>query len=177
MITLLRVLAEAGKIQGYDVKTSELHGLSQRGGSVEVHLRFGKKVFSPLISQGRADLILALEMQESLRALSFANPGTAILVNKFKIPIPLQKGLTEEQVFDGLKKVSQNVMGAPAAKICEDELGKPVAAGIFLVSLAVFKDLIPLKEESLFEGIKRKIKPKYLELNKKALDLAKKYAK
>ena len=58
LITLLQILAEAALIEGYDVKTSELHGLSQRGGSVEVHIRFGKEIYSPLIFPGKANLIL-----------------------------------------------------------------------------------------------------------------------
>ena len=72
LITLLQVLAEAAVFSGLDIKTSELHGLSQRGGSVEVHIRFGKKIYSPLVAQGEADLVIALEMQESvLRNLVF----------------------------------------------------------------------------------------------------------
>ena len=73
LITLLQILAEAALIEKFDVKTSELHGLSQRGGSVEVHIRFGKKIHSPLVAQASADLILALEAQETLKASTFAN--------------------------------------------------------------------------------------------------------
>jgi len=62
VITLLSLIDEASFIEGYDVKSSELHGLSQRGGSVEAHIRFGKKVYSPLISLGSADLVISLEM-------------------------------------------------------------------------------------------------------------------
>jgi len=76
LITLLQVLAEAALIENYDVKTSELHGLSQRGGSVEVHIRFGKEIHSPLVSQSGADLVLALEIQESLKGIYFANRKT-----------------------------------------------------------------------------------------------------
>ena len=90
-ITLLQILAEAALSEGKEIKTSELHGLSQRGGSVEVHLRFGKKIFSPLVSQGKADLILGLEMQECLKACYYANPKTNFLVNKYIAPIPLVK--------------------------------------------------------------------------------------
>ena len=59
IITLTRILAEAALLQGLDVKTSELHGLSQRGGSVETHIRFGRNIFSPLVRQGSADLIIS----------------------------------------------------------------------------------------------------------------------
>ena len=67
VITLLSLIAEAAFVEGYDIKSSELHGLSQRGGSVETHIRFGKKVNSPLIPNGKADLILSLETLEAFQ--------------------------------------------------------------------------------------------------------------
>ena len=172
LITLLQILAEAAVSEGYDVKTSELHGLSQRGGSVEVHLRFGKKIHSPLISQRKADLILGLEMQEAVRAYSFANPKTNFLINKQIVVIPLVDNLTEEEILKQLKKISRNVFLVPAAEICQKELGKSVVAGIYLISLASFKKLMPLKPNSILKALKKIIPEKYLELNLKALELA-----
>ncbi len=84
LITLLPIIAEAALFEGYEVRTSELHGLSQRGGSVEVHIRFGQKIYSPLVSQGKADLILGLEMQEALRGVYFANQKTKFLLISIK---------------------------------------------------------------------------------------------
>jgi len=172
LITLLQILAEAAVSEGYDVKTSELHGLSQRGGSVEVHLRFGKKIHSPLISQGKADLILGLEMQETVRAYPFANPETNFLINKQIVAIPLVNNLTEEKILKQLKKISRNIFLVPAAEICQKELGKSVVAGIYLISLASFKKLIPLKPSSILKALKKIIPEKYLELNLKAFELA-----
>jgi indolepyruvate ferredoxin oxidoreductase beta subunit len=173
-ITLLQILAEAALMEGYDVKTSELHGLAQRGGSVEVHFRFGKKVYSPLVSQGKADLILGLEMQEVLRAFPFANPKTIFLVNKQIISIPLVKNLTKEEILKNLKKISKKVISVPAAEICQKEFGTKVVAGVYLISLASFKKLIPLKPTSILKAIKKIIPEKHLELNLKAFNLAKK---
>jgi len=178
-ITLLQILAEAAFLEGKEIKTSELHGLSQRGGSVEVHIRFGPPpkfgggIYSPLISQGKADLILGLEMQEALRAYSFASPKTTFLVNKEIVPIPLVKNLTGEEIFKNLKKISKNVILVPAADICQKELGNRVVAGIYLISLAAFKNLIPLKPTSILKAIKKIIPEKYLELNIKTFNLAK----
>lgn len=171
-ITLLQILAEAALFEGKEIKTSELHGLSQRGGSVEVHLRFGKKIFSPLVSQGKADLILGLEMQEALKAHPFANPKTTFLVNKQIIPIPLIKNLTEEEVLKNLRKISKKVILVPAVEICQRELRKSVVAGVYLISLASFKKLIPLKPASILKAIKKIIPEKYLELNLKTFNLA-----
>jgi len=172
-ITLLQILAEAATAEGYEIKTSELHGLSQRGGSVEVHLRFGKKIYSPLIAKGKADFILGLEMQETLKAYYFANPKTTFLINKQINPIPLVKNLTEEEILKNLKRVSKNVILVSAADICKKELGTNVVAGIYLISLAAFKNLIPLKPTSISKAIKKIIPEKYLELNLKTFDLAK----
>ncbi len=174
-ITLLQVLAEAALIEKFDFKSSELHGLSQRGGSVEVHIRFGKKIYSPMVSAGKADLILGLEMQETLRAYSFANSGTTFLLNKKIISISLAKSLSEKEILKRLKKISKNIILVPAEEICQKKLGAKVVAGIYLISLASFKNLIPIKVNSILKAINKIIPGKYLELNKKAFKLAKTY--
>jgi len=176
LITLLQVLAEASIIEGYDVKTSELHGLSQRGGSVEVHIRFGETIFSPLVSRLRADLIFALETQETLKALYFADKKTVFLINKYLISIPFQKTISEKEILKILRKFIQKIELIPAAEICQKELGTNVVAGIYLLSLAFFKKLIPLKPTSILEAIKKIIPEKYLELNLKTFNLAKEHS-
>jgi indolepyruvate ferredoxin oxidoreductase beta subunit len=173
LITLLQIIAEAVLFEKLDIRTSELHGLSQRGGSVEVHIKFGKKVYSPLIPRGRADLILGLEIQETLRAVNFANQKTRFLVNEHIIPVPLVKNLTEKEVLDSLKKISKNITLVPASEICKEKLGTDVVSGIYLISLAVFKGLIPIRPSSIEKAIKKIIPAKYLELNLKTFDLAK----
>ena len=172
LITLLQILAEAAMSEGYDVKTSELHGLSQRGGSVEVHIRFGKKIFSPLVAQGGADLILGLEMQECLKATYFSNPKTIFLINKFFVPILGQKPLSEGEILKNLKKFSKNIIVIPAADICQTKLGSNVVAGVYLLSYAAFKKIIPLKPNSILRAIKDIVPKKYLDLNKKTFGLA-----
>jgi indolepyruvate ferredoxin oxidoreductase beta subunit len=171
-ITLLQVLAEAALIENLDFKSSELHGLSQRGGSVEVHIRFGKQIYSPMVSAGKADLILGLEMQESLMVANFASLKTNFLVNKYIVPIPLQKNLSEKELLNQLKRIGKDVFLVPATEICQKELGTNVVAGIYLISLAAFKKLIPLKPDSILKAMKKIIPEKYLELNLKALNLA-----
>src|SRR4030042_154263 len=98
LITLLQIISEAALAEGYDIRTSELHGLSQRGGSVEVHIRFGKKIYSPIVAQGKADLILGLEEQEALNGISFSGHKTNFLINQSIIPIPLKKVLSEAEI-------------------------------------------------------------------------------
>lgn len=174
-ITLLQILAEAAFLEGYEVKTAELHGLSQRGGAVEVQLRFGKKIFSPLVSQAGADLVLSLEIHETLRALYYVSEKTQFLINKLFLPIPGQASLSEKEITNAIEKFTQKVEIVPASEICKKELGKEVLAGVYLISLASFKNLIPLKPSSILKAIKKKIPEKYLELNLKTFKLARSF--
>jgi len=174
IITLTRVLATAAMLEGFNVKTSELHGLSQRGGSVETHIRFGESVYSPLVKQGGADLIISLEFQEAFKACYYGSRenGTVILVNNHVIPIVGgKKTISIEQNPSELRKFSNKVIFLPATKVAEKEIGNPVLAGTFLLSTAVFKRLIPLKSDSLLKAIKEVVPKKYLQINKKAFKL------
>jgi len=173
LITLLQIVSRAALIEGYDIRTSELHGLSQRGGSVEVHIRFGNKIYSPLVAQAKADLILALEEQEALRGIHFANQKTNFVINQNIIPIPSEKNLTEQEVKNILEKVSKNVIFVPAREICQQKLGKDVFACVYLLSWAVFKKLIPLEPDSVLKAIKKEVPEKHLEMNLRTFNLAK----
>lgn len=176
LITLLDIIAEAALLEGFDIKTSELHGLAQRGGSVEVHITFGKKVFSPLVNQGEANLIIALEIQESLSACYYSSKKskTTFLINDFIVPISGIKPKKSKQILKELEKFSQEAILVSASDICQKELGSNIVAGIYLLSLAVFKKILPLKPNSILKAIQSKIPKKYLELNKKTFELAKK---
>ena len=184
MITLVSIINGAAFNEGHDVKSSELHGLSQRGGSVETHVRFGKRVcpvgsrsvscgvFSPLISGGEADLIIGLEILEGLRATKYAGPKTKFLINEYSLPFI--GSLNKEKIKKNLKKIAKNKLYlVPASDICQKELNNEVVSGIYLLGYAVFKKLISLKPESIVKGIEKNIPAKYLELNKKAFNLAK----
>lgn len=179
LITLTKILAIAAMEEGYEVRTSELHGLSQRGGSVETHIRLGKKIYSPLVKQGGADLIISIEAQEALKARYYASKktGTVFLINNFFTPIFNQKAISIEKISENLKKFSKKIILIPATEITKKELGNPVLAGVYLLSLASFKNLIPLKPSSILRAIKKIVPEKYFELNKKALELATKKSK
>jgi len=176
IITLTKILSEAALLEGYDIKTSELHGLSQRGGSVETSIRFGNKVHSPLVRQGGADLIIALELQESLKACYYASKEskTIFLVNDFIKEIPQVKAPKKEKIKKELKEFSKEIILVPATSICKEEIGKAVLAGVYLISLAAFKELVFLKPKSILKAIKKIIPEQYLELNTKTFKLAQK---
>jgi len=171
LITLNNIIARAAFYEGYDVKTSELHGLSQRVGSVETHIRFGKKVYSPLVINGTADLVLGLEITEGLRAVKFLNPKTVFVVNNNYISF--MENISKKEIEEKIKlPVGSNLRLILASEICKKELGKEVVSSIYLLGYCIFKNLIPLKPDSVLKAIKETMPEKYLELNKKAFNLA-----
>lgn len=172
LVTLLKIISEAATEEKYEVRTSELHGLSQRGGAVEVHLRFGREIYSPLVAKGRANLILSLETQEALVVGYYGSreAGTVFLVNKYRTPT-FSKDLEEKAILQDLNKISKKTILLPASESCKKELGTDVVAGIYLLGAALNQKLIPLKLESVISAIKKVIPEKYLELNIKALKL------
>ena len=91
---LVSKLLTAGLVKaGFDVKMSEIHGMSQRGGSVSTHVRYGEKVYSPVIEEGEADLLISFEKMEAIRWLKFLKPEGHLIVNNYKInPLPVLIG-------------------------------------------------------------------------------------
>lgn len=170
VITLLSLIDEAAFIEGYDIKSSELHGLSQRGGSVEVHVRFGKKVDSPLISSGSADLVISLEMLEGLRELMRAGKNTKFLVNEYCLPF--QGSLAKEEIKGHFEAIGDRLHLVAASDICKEKLQNEVVSTIYLLGYAVHNKLIPIKKESVIKAIERIVPEKYRELNIKAFQLA-----
>jgi len=170
VITLLSILDEAAFVEGYDVKSSELHGLSQRGGSVEAHVRFGKKVYSPMVSNGSANLIIALEALEGLRESARAGRQTKILINEYFLPF--MGSIPREEIVKQLEESKKDYTLVQASKICKDKLQNEVVCTIYLLGYAVSKGILPLKKESVLQAIKNVVPQKYLELNTKAFELA-----
>lgn len=162
VITILMIIVEAALIEGSDVRSSELHGLSQRGGGVLAHIRFGKKVYSPMVSYGRADLVIGLEMVEGLRSVNYINEKTNILINKYFLPI--SKKINKEQTIKELEKI-KNINFIDANKICKEKFSKEVLAGIYMLGVAINRKLIPIKKESILKAIENIIPKKYKELN------------
>jgi indolepyruvate ferredoxin oxidoreductase, beta subunit len=169
IITLLQVIDEAAFVEGYDVKSSELHGLSQRGGSVEAHIRFGKKVYSPIVSNGEADLIIALEALEGLRESPKAGKQTKLLINEYFLPFI--NSPAKEETIKQLENTKNDFFLVPASQTCKDKLQNEIVCTMYLLGYAAGKKLMPLKKESVLQAIKNVIPAKYLELNINAFNL------
>ena len=165
-----RLLGEAFCAMGQDVKVSEVHGMSQRGGSVVTYVKSGGEVFSPLVEHGEADLILAFEQLEAARWLPYLAPGGRILVNTQKInPMPVITGAAQypEGILDWL---AANVPGAvtlDALKLAE-ESGSAKAVNTVLVGAMVA--LLDLPRDVFETALEKTVPARFLELNKTAFD-------
>ena len=157
--------------EGYDVKVSEVHGMSQRGGSVVTYVRFGEKVYSPIITQGEADLIISFEKLEAARYAPFLKKGGRIVVNTQEIdPMPVIIGAVTypENVLDELTAKGVRVEAMDALSLAV-EAGSAKAVNIVLMG-RVAKDFgIPY--EKWIAAIENTVAPKFIEMNKKAFDL------
>jgi len=166
ILTLADIIAKAAILQGHDVKEAELHGLAQRGGSLNCHVRFGKKINSPLVTQGGADLIISLEAVEALRACYWANSKTKILTNSkiFRVKADLK------QIINKIKKISKNLDIMDADSIVEKMKQRNMMVNIFVLGYALSKRLLPLKKELVWKAIEERIRKRFLEQNKKVFE-------
>lgn len=153
---------------GLDVKKSEVHGMAQRGGSVVAHLRYGKKVYSPLISPGEADISVSFEMMEAVRYLPFLHAKSKVIVNIYKIlPPSVALGKTDypENVLDELTSRGLEVLSLDAFALASD-IGEIRAANVVMVG--VLSTMLPIPEEVFLDVIKKRVPERFLEVNTKA---------
>ena len=165
-----RILGNTVISEGFDVKVSEVHGMSQRGGSVVTYVRYGDKVFSPIIEKGGADIILAFEMLEAYRALPYLKKGGKIIVNTQEIdPMPVITGAME------YPKDIKKALSDSADAVFLDALSLAKEAGNFkavnVVLIGVMAKSTDIPYEKWIETIKTTVPPKFLEVNLKAFEL------
>lgn len=162
------ILSETFMLAGFDVKKSEIHGMSQRGGSVVSHVRYGREVFSPLVPEGEGDILFGFELMETCRSLPLLKPGAAVIANDLRIPPPsvlmgreaYPEGLAETiaaefpdfLLVDGLKLAS--------------EAGNPRAANTVL--LGAVSRRLDVAEEYWLQALEKMVPKKALDVNRKA---------
>ena len=154
--------------RGYDIKVSEVHGMSQRGGSVVTYVRFGDKVYSPVIDKGEADYIVAFELLEAARWTEYLKPGGKIIVNTQQInPMPVIIGAAQypENLVQKMDDAGIQVDVFDALKFAE-QAGSSKAVNIVL--MGHLSRNFDFTEEEWLEAIEQSVPPKFLELNKKA---------
>lgn len=165
-----RILGNTVINEGYDVKVSEVHGMSQRGGSVVTYVKFGDKVYSPIIDRGEADIILAFEMLEAYRAMPYLKKGGKIIVNSQEIdPMPVITGAAKypERILDKMSK-KVDVLSVDALKLA-NEAGNSKAVNVVLIGIMAKNTSI--EYDKWVETIKTTVPEKFLDVNLKAFDL------
>lgn len=157
--------------EGYDVKVSEVHGMSQRGGSVVTYVRFGEKVYSPIIDRGQADFIVSFEKLEAARYLEYLKPGGRIVVNTQEIdPMPVVTGAASypENLIEKMESLGLSVDAMDCLTLAESA-GSSKAVNIVLMGrLSKYFD-IPM--DKWLGAIEECVPARFLELNRKAFHL------
>ncbi len=165
-----RILGNTVINEGYDVKVSEVHGMSQRGGSVVTYVKFGDKVYSPIIDKGEADIILAFELLEAYRALPYLKKDGKMIINAQKIdPMPVITGAARypEDIEDKISsEANAEIIDALARA---KQAGNIKAVNVVLIGVMAKNTEIPY--ENWVKTIKETVPEKFLEVNLKAFEL------
>lgn len=157
--------------KGYDIKVSEVHGMSQRGGSVVTYVRFGEKVYSPVIDKGEADFIVSFEMLEAARWTEYLKPGGKIVLNTQQIrPMPVITGAAEypQGLVEQMQAAGLDVDAFDALALAE-QAGSPKAVNIVL--MGHLSKNFDFTEEEWMDAIAKSVPAKFLELNQTAFRL------
>lgn len=157
--------------KGYDIKVSEVHGMSQRGGSVVTYVRFGDKVYSPIIDKGEADFIVSFELLEAARYTEYLSPNGKIVTNTQQInPMPVITGAAEypADLVAKMQNAGISIDAIDALSLAE-EAGTSKAVN--LVLMGKLSNYFDFTEEEWLKAIEDSVPAKFLELNKKAFTL------
>ncbi|MCX5632136.1 MAG: indolepyruvate oxidoreductase subunit beta [Phycisphaerae bacterium] len=162
------ITAQAAMLAGFDVKTNEVHGMAQRGGSVIGQIRYGKKVYSPLVARGTAKVLVALEQIEALRFSDYLSPdGVAVVSSQAIIPVTVSSGIAKypQNVRQMLEDVFKKFVFIDAVKIAIESGNIRTANTVLLGAMSNHLDL---SIDCWQKAIETVVEKKYIELNKKA---------
>jgi indolepyruvate ferredoxin oxidoreductase beta subunit len=171
-----KVIAEAALLEGRDVKQSEVHGMAQRGGSVLSQVRFGERVFSPIVSPGEADLLIGFEPLETARYLHYLNDGGAVIYNTRPIGtigVSIGAETYPRDIDETVRRHAPKALAFDATRVAI-EAGEKRAVNLVLLGAAL--SVLPLKEAVVLEAIMNTVPKKALEINKKAFAAGRAFA-
>ena len=157
--------------KGYDAKVSEVHGMSQRGGSVVTYVRYGEKVYSPIIDKGQADVILSFELLEAARWTEYLKPNGKLITNTQQInPMTVIIGAAEypTELVEKMKSLGIDVDAVDALQLAEQAGSSKAVNLVLLGRLAKWYDF---SLEEWMEAIEQSVPAKFLEMNQKAFAL------
>lgn len=166
-----RLLGNVLLAKGFDVKVSEVHGMSQRGGSVVTYVRYGDEVCSPIIEKGEADVIISFELLESARWLPYLKKGGKLITSTQQLdPMPVITGAAQypEDIAAKIKTMGIQVTAVDALGLAE-QAGNAKASNVVL--MGVVSAQTEFEEQLWQNAIEQCVPPKFLELNKKAFEL------
>ncbi|MBP0961593.1 MAG: indolepyruvate oxidoreductase subunit beta [Oscillospiraceae bacterium] len=172
-----RLLGNVILAKGYDVKVSEVHGMSQRGGSVVTYVKYGEKVFSPVIEKGEADVIISFEQLEAARWIPYLKKGGKVITSVQKLdPMPVITGAASypEDLIEKMRAKGIDVTAVDALSLAE-EAGNSKASNVVLMGVVSTKT--DFEDEIWQQALEQCVPPKFLDLNKKAFELGKNAAK
>ena len=173
-ITIGTILGQALLRKGYNVRVGEVHGLSQRGGSVVVFVKYGKGVPSSIVTAGEADALIGLEMIESLRRVPLVSRDGLLIVNEFFLPPPASKPLSRKDVEDALKSIGTKTVFINANELAL-KAGSQIASNIVMVGALVGSGKVDLTLEDVSNILSERFKGKTLEINMNALRMGYEY--
>ena len=172
-----RILGNTLLSQGFDVKVSEVHGMSQRGGSVVTYIKYGDKVYSPVIEKGEADIIVSFEQLEAARWLSYLKKGGKIVTNTQQTePMPVITGAMEypADIIEKIKAKGVDITAVDALSLA-NEAGSSRAVNVVL--MGVISKMMDFPEEAWKNALEQCVPAKALEINRKAFALGEAYGK
>ncbi|MDO4549784.1 MAG: indolepyruvate oxidoreductase subunit beta [Planctomycetia bacterium] len=166
------ICAQAASFAGFDVKTNEVHGMAQRGGSVVAQIRYGAQVHSPLVSRGEAEVLMSMERIEALRYAEFLKPdGLAVVNSQVIVPVTVSSGTAvyPENAEERLRAAFSHLIYFDANQIAV-QLGSPRSANVVLLG-ALATALTDISGQFWLDAIRRCVKPAYVDINLQAFRL------
>ena len=170
-----RIIGNVLLSQGYDVKVSEVHGMSQRGGSVVTYVKYGDKVYSPVIEKGEADIIVSFELLEAARWVSYLKKNVHLITSTQTLdPMPVITGNAEypADIAEKIEALGIDIIAADALSLAE-KAGNAKASNVVLMGVIASK--MSFDENVWKDAIRTCVPEKFLELNLKAFDLGKNF--
>ena len=165
-----KLMGRALLIEGYDAKVSEVHGMSQRGGAVITYVRYGEKVYSPIVDKGQAELLVSFELLEAARWLELLAPGGQVVTNTQQIdPVPVIIGAANypENLLEKFEAIGAKVDAIDALALAEKAGSSKTVNVVMMGRLSKY---FPFPKETWNKALEESVPPQFLELNRRAFE-------
>ncbi|MEM1586509.1 MAG: indolepyruvate oxidoreductase subunit beta [Candidatus Bathyarchaeia archaeon] len=175
ILTLAALIGDAAVLEGYEVRVSEVHGMAQRGGQVICHVRFGKNIYSPLIIEGTSDILISLEVLESIRVAHYLKREGVAVINSVELPPPLAiiRGIKCPTMNDAMKeltKITKRVYVVNSMEIVKRNRLPAATANTVILGSTWATGELGISKESLIKAMVRRFGEKWKEVNVKAFE-------